>query len=232
MTVGIVVFPGSNCDHDLFHVCQEVMGFKTRYIWYQETNLKDVKVVLLPGGFSYGDYLRAGAIARYAPIMDALRDFAEEGKPILGICNGFQILLEAHFLPGAMLPNRYLKFLCQDVYLKVESPKPPFTHLYQKGEVIRLPIAHMEGNFYTDGATLQELEKEGFIAFRYVSPEGVREDESPKTNPNGSMASIAGLTNGRGNILGLMPHPERAAEAILGNTDGYRIFQGIKEYLT
>ncbi|MDN5347820.1 MAG: phosphoribosylformylglycinamidine synthase subunit PurQ / glutaminase [Clostridia bacterium] len=227
MQFGVIVFPGSNCDHDVYHAVGAVLGQPVEYIWHAEKSLRGFDCIILPGGFSYGDYLRAGAIARFANIMPAVVDFARRGGLVLGICNGFQILLEAGLLPGAMRKNDCLQFRCQDVYLKVENNHLPFTLKFKGGEVIRLPIAHGEGNYFADPATLAELEENGQVVFRYCTPAG---EVTAAANPNGSVANIAGIVNREGNVLGLMPHPERAAEEILGNTDGLKLLASIVEW--
>lgn len=221
MRCGVVVFPGSNCDHDVYHVLKHVLQQEVTFLWHAEENLHGCELIVLPGGFSYGDYLRGGALAALSPVMAAVRRHAEAGGLVLGICNGFQILLEAGLLPGAMRRNERLRFLCADVFLRVERDDLPFTGGYRSGQVIRLPIAHSEGNYEDSPAALDELERARRIAFRYVSPQG--EMGSP-WNPNGSARAIAGIVNERGNVLGMMPHPERASEAILGNTDGLAFF--------
>lgn len=226
MTVkfGVIVFPGSNCDHDCYHVIRHVLGMPVEFVWHKETHLSGFDCLILPGGFSYGDYLRTGAIARFSPVMRAVEDFAEAGGPVLGICNGFQILLEAGLLPGAMLRNRSLSFICQDVYLCLENPHIPFTLLGHSSQVLRMPIAHGEGNYYADPQTLAELEANGQVVFRYCTAEGEKTDGA---NPNGSLHHIAGICNREGNVLGIMPHPERCCEGILGNEDGKLIFESI-----
>jgi phosphoribosylformylglycinamidine synthase len=224
MRFGVVVFPASNCDMDTYHVIDQALGHPVSYIWHQERSLDGFDCVILPGGFAYGDYLRAGAIARFARIMDAVPAFAERGGLVLGICNGFQVLLEAGLLPGAMRRNDSLQFRCQDVLLRVENTGTPFTNRYRPGEVIRMPIAHGEGNYYADPATLSDLEGAGRIVFRYCDQAG---QITPEANPNGALGNIAGICNRQGNVLGLMPHPERCSEAILGNEDGLRLFQSI-----
>lgn len=222
---GVVVFPGSNCDHDCYHVLKHILGQPTYFIWHQEETLDlSFKVIVLPGGFSYGDYLRAGAIARFSPIMKALKRFAENGGLLIGICNGFQILLEARLLPGAMLRNRGLRFICRDVYLRVENNRTAFTNECIEGQVIRIPIAHGEGNYFASPQVLRELMDNNQIVFRYSTEDGKITD---RANPNGSLENIAGIINRDGNILGMMPHPERASEALLGNTDGLYIFNSI-----
>lgn len=228
MKVGVVVFPGSNCDADCYRAV-ESFGVDVRYIWYQDYSLGECDLVVLPGGFSYGDYLRAGAIARFAPIMDEVAVFARAGGLVLGICNGFQVLLECGLLPGAMLPNAVLRFRCESVHLRVESTLSPFTCLCRPGQVLAMPIAHGWGNYYADDATLDELERRGQVVFRYVNEQGVPTSGS---NPNGSCRSIAGITNERGNVLGMMPHPERACEAVLGGIDGRWVFASAFEFLS
>lgn len=226
----IVVFPGSNCDHDCYHVVKHVIGRPARFLWHKETSIdKDVKVVVLPGGFSHGDYLRAGALARFSPIIKAVTDFAKDGGFVIGICNGFQILLESGLLPGAMLRNRALKFICKDVFVRVtNSGNNPFISKYETGRVLRLPIAHAEGNYYADAVTVDELEKNNQICFTYCDKDGVASDDA---NPNGALLNIAGISNKEGNVLGMMPHPERASEEILGNSDGRLLFESIVKYI-
>lgn len=224
MKFAVVVFPGSNCDVDCYHVVGEVLGQPTSYIWHRSEDLEGADCVLLPGGFSYGDYLRSGALARLSPVMRAVARHAARGGLVVGICNGFQILLEAGLLPGAMRRNRHLQFRCEHVHLRVEHNQSPFTALATPGQVLRVPIAHMDGNYYADPATLQSLEENGQIIFRYVTADGQLSDAA---NPNGSVGNIAGICNRAGNVLGMMPHPERAAEAILGSTDGRLIFDSI-----
>lgn len=224
MKFAVVIFPGSNCDVDCFHVAKEVMGQPTEYIWHESRDLGGADCVLLPGGFSYGDYLRSGALARFSPVMQAVREHAEKGGLVMGICNGFQILLEAGLLPGAMRRNDHLQFRCEHVYLKVEHANSPFTALAQPGQLLRVPIAHMEGNYYVDQPILTEMEKHGQVLFRYATVDG---QVVPEANPNGSVGNIAGITNRQGNVLGMMPHPERAAEDILGSADGRIIFESI-----
>lgn len=224
MTVGIIVFPGSNCDRDCEYVFREVLGVSTRLIWHRETNLANVDVVVLPGGFSYGDYLRAGSLAKVSPIMHTVKRFARNGGLVLGICNGFQILLEAGLLPGAMLRNEKLTFICEDVYVRVENASLPFTRQCVPGQVLRLPIAHADGNYYTDPVTLSALHANAQIVFRYCDQNGCLTADA---NPNGSLAHIAGVCNAEGNVLGLMPHPERCAEAALHNTDGLYVLSSM-----
>ncbi|HHY47920.1 MAG TPA: phosphoribosylformylglycinamidine synthase subunit PurQ [Firmicutes bacterium] len=223
MKIGVVVFPGSNCDRDCFFA-GALAGHEMRFLWHQERDLHNVDCVILPGGFSYGDYLRAGAIARFSPIIEEVIAHARRGGLVLGICNGFQVLLEAGLLPGAMLPNKSLKFVSKPVHLRVENTSTPFTRLFDRGTVIRLPIAHGLGNFYADKDTLDRLEGEGRVVFRYCDRNG-NPDEAH--NPNGSLNNIAGICNEEGNVLGMMPHPERASEEILGGTDGLVIFRSL-----
>jgi len=228
MRFGILVFPGSNCDHDCYHVLKHFLGRPADFIWHQETNLRGFDAVIIPGGFSYGDYLRTGAIAKYSPVMKSVKDFAQAGGPVLGICNGFQILLEAGLLPGAMLRNRSLKFICKDVFVRVESDRTPFTSNLQPGRILTLPIAHAEGNYYTDPETLRDLQENSQIVFRYCTGEGRITEEA---NPNGSLDAIAGICNRSRNVLGMMPHPERCTEGLEGNTDGRLLFEGVLEGL-
>jgi len=224
----ILVFPGSNCDQDCAHVTGQILGEPTRLVWHQEDTLPDCDAVIIPGGFSYGDYLRVGAIARYSPIMKSVLAFAEKGGFVLGICNGFQILLEAGLLPGALIQNQSTKFICKWVSLRVESNQSPFTKQYQPKEIISLPIAHAEGNYTLDAVSLSSLNENNQILFRYVDPTG---ESTSEANPNGSLEHIAGISNAAGNVLGLMPHPERAAESVLGGTDGLKLFQSLCESL-
>ena len=224
MKFGIVVFPGSNCDLDTHHVLQKILQQDVQMLWHKNSDLEDVDVVILPGGFSYGDYLRTGAIARFSLIMDSVIEFANKGSPVLGICNGFQILLECGLLPGALVTNDSLKFVSDDVYLKREADNPVYSANYSKSQVLKMPIAHIGGSYFADVETLNSLESDGQIAFRYCDEEGNVNDES---NPNGSIAGIAGIYNKSGNVLGLMPHPERASESILGSGDGLGIFESI-----
>lgn len=222
MRFDIVVFPGSNCDHDVYHVVKHVLGHEARFVWHKSRDLKGADAVVLPGGFSYGDYLRTGALARHSPVMEEVVAFARRGGPVLGICNGFQILLEAGLLPGAMVRNRGLQFVCDDAPLQVDGRPTPFTRKLTAGQRIVLPIAHAEGNYTADEATLDRLEGEGRVVLRYVDAAGHRSDAG---NPNGSQRNIAGLCNEAGNVVGMMPHPERAAEALLGNDIGRLMFE-------
>jgi phosphoribosylformylglycinamidine synthase subunit PurQ / glutaminase len=224
MKFAVIVFPGSNCDHDAHHAAKDVLGQDAEFVWHKETDLGGADVVILPGGFSHGDYLRTGAIARFSPVMNAVKAFAAAGGPVLGICNGFQILLEAGLLPGAMLRNRGLKFVCAHVHVRVEETDTPFTFACRQGQVLRMPIAHGEGNYYTTPEELQRLEENRQIIFRYTTAAGVAADEA---NPNGSLDSIAGLCNAGRNVVGLMPHPERACEAPLGGTDGLVMLESV-----
>ena len=223
MKVGIVTFPGSNCDYDAWHAVQ-LAGASPAYVWHKETSLDGIDVVILPGGFSYGDYLRAGAIARFSPIMTAVVDHARRGGPVIGICNGFQIACEAGLLPGALLRNANLQFVSDIVRLKVENADTMFTHAYAAGQMLRLPVAHGEGRFTASAETLDRLDQEGRVVFRYVDATGAVTEAA---NPNGSMRGIAGIVSAEGNVLGLMPHPERAVEAVLGSTDGLGVFQSM-----
>ena len=228
MKIGVVVFPGSNCDHDCQHVFKDVLGQYVEMIWHKETLLAGLDAIVLPGGFSYGDYLRTGAIARFSPVMGAVKEFAKKGGMVLGICNGFQILLEAGLLPGAMLRNRSLHFICKDLSVKVENAATSFTSSYESGQVLKIPIAHADGNYYTDPVTLAAMQANAQVVLRYCTPEG---KVTPEANPNGSLDNIAGIINAEGNVLGMMPHPERCAEAVLGNDDGKLIFLSMLEAL-
>lgn len=221
---GVIVFPGSNCDRDVAYVTQTLLQQPTRMVWHEESDLADLDVIVVPGGFSYGDYLRCGAIARFSPAMQATMKHAAQGKLVLGICNGFQVLTEAGLLPGALVRNRALHFICDRVPLRVERTDLPWTNHYQAGEVVTLPIAHGEGNYYADADTLADLETNNQIVFRYTSADGKLDSSS---NPNGSLNNIAGICNREGNVLGMMPHPERASDAMLGGIDGMRLFEGI-----
>ena len=228
MKFGVVRFPGSNCDLDTVHVLRKVMKRPTVLLWHKDHDLQGVDCVVLPGGFSYGDYLRSGAIARFSPIMQQVKAFAEGGGRVLGICNGFQILLELGLLPGAMLRNKDLKFLCQHVHVRVEDDRTDFTRAAKKGQVLRLPIAHFDGNYYAPARVLKDIERNRQVVFRYCDADGKTTEEA---NVNGSLAGIAGIRNREGNVLGLMPHPERASEALLGGEDGRAIFASLIESL-
>ena len=224
MRVGVIVFPGSNCDHDAYHVARHVFGLETRFIWHKERELPPVDLVIVPGGFSYGDYLRAGAVARFSLIMDSVVRFAERGGLVLGICNGFQVLCECGLLPGALLRNASVRFACTWVHLRIDNTEVPYTRDAELGQVLRIPIAHGEGNYYAEASELVELERNGQVVFRYTTPAG---EVTPDSNPNGSANNIAGIVNRAGNVLGMMPHPERAAEESLGSRDGAILFRSL-----
>ena len=224
MRFGVVCFPGTNCEQETFHVLQEVLGQPVELVWHREEDLSRFDCMILPGGFSYGDYLRCGAMARFSPIMGSVRKFARQGKLVFGICNGFQILLEAGLLPGVTLQNRSLKYVSRDVYLRIDAAGTPFTNRFRNGEVIRIPIAHYEGNYFADPETIDCLERERRILFRYCEPDG---QVTEKGNPNGSLHGIAGICNEGRNVLGMMPHPERASEVILGNDQGRKVFESL-----
>lgn len=229
MRFGIIVFPGTNCDRDCWHVVTKVLNCKAEFVWHQERNVSRFDCLILPGGFSYGDYLRVGAVARFSPVMEAVRDFAERGGLVIGICNGFQILVEAGLLPGALVRNTSLHFICKFVNLRVENANTPFTNRCKVGQVLRISIAHNDGRYFCDDETLKQLESKRQIVFRYCSPDGQITDE---VNPNGSTSNIAGIINERGNVLGMMPHPERASESLLGSNDGLLIWQSILSMVT
>jgi phosphoribosylformylglycinamidine synthase subunit PurQ / glutaminase len=228
MKFGVVVFPGSNCDHDAYHAVGDVLRQPVEFLWHRSEDLAGSDAIILPGGFAFGDYLRTGAIARFSPVMRSVERFARQGGLVLGICNGFQVLLEAGLLPGAMLRNRELRFLCRQVYLRVEATDTPFTCAARRGQVLKIPIAHMEGNYFCDDKTLAELKRNNQIVLRYATPEGQIEKSA---NPNGSLDAIAGICNRERNVFGMMPHPERAVEAPLGSADGLVIFQSIIQSL-
>jgi phosphoribosylformylglycinamidine synthase subunit PurQ / glutaminase len=228
MKIGVVTFPGSNCDYDCYKASQEVLGAETVFLWHASHDLQGVDAVFLPGGFSYGDYLRAGSIASLSPIMREIRDFAAAGGPVAGICNGFQILCETGLLPGALIRNRSLRFISRPTYLRVELAAPPFTSAYEVGQVLRVPIAHGEGCYLADEEVLDRLEGEGRVAFRYCDEIGT---VSAAANPNGSARNIAGIVNEAGNVLGMMPHPERAVDSLLGGEDGVALFQSLAQAL-
>ncbi len=223
---GIVVFPGSNCDHDAYHACKNILHQDAELLWHKDADLKQADVVILPGGFSYGDYLRCGAIARFSPIMQEVIRFANDGGTVIGICNGFQILVEARLLPGVLLRNASLQFVCKYVHLRVENAGTRFTNACEPGEVLAIPIAHGEGNYFTDPETLALLEENNRIIFRYCNKQG---DVTEDANPNGSLANIAGVINEQGNVLGMMPHPERAVDPLLRHMDGRKMFQSMIE---
>ena len=224
MKFGVVVFPGSNCDHDAYHAIGSVLGQPVEWIWHQSEDLAGFDAVILPGGFAYGDYLRTGAIARFSPVMKAIEKFAGAGGLVLGICNGFQILLEAGLLPGAMLRNKGLRFICRHVHIRVETTDTPFTCSAERGQVLTIPIAHSEGSYFCGPETLAELKRNDQIVFRYTTPDG---REQPEANPNGSLANIAWICNRERNVVGLMPHPERAVEAALGSADGLVVLRSM-----
>jgi len=228
MKFGVLVFPGSNCDHDTQHVIAEIAHQPAVFLWHDSEDLAGVDAVVVPGGFAYGDYLRTGAIARFSPVMQAVKRFAEAGGLVLGICNGFQILTEAGLLPGALMRNAGLKYICKQVHLRVETADSPFTNQLAKGQVLAIPIGHMEGNYFCEPDELRRLEAEDRIAFRYATPEG---EIAPEANPNGSLSSIAGILNARRNVLGMMPHPDRSSEKLLGSADGWKIFASMIEAL-
>ena len=224
ITFGIIIFPGSNCDHDAYHVAKHVLDQNARFIWHKEERLGDVDVVIIPGGFSYGDYLRSGAIARLSPIMQDVVRFAADGGLVFGICNGFQILCEAGLLPGALMRNASLRFACKQTYLKVENADTPYTRMMSEGQIVQIPISHGEGNYYAETDVLDRLEANDQVVFRYCDREGRITEES---NPNGSSRNIAGIVNEEGNVLGMMPHPDRCAEAVLGSSDGAYIWRSV-----
>ena len=225
MTFGLVVFPGSNCDHDMQYMLEHLLNQKVEVLWHKDTHLpKKCDAIVLPGGFSYGDYLRSGALARFSPIMSEVMNFADKGGYVIGICNGFQILCESGLLPGALLHNDTRKFICKNIHLKVQTEKSAFTARCAKGQVLKVPIAHGEGRYYADAETLKQLNRDNRVLFRYCSPEG---EETAAFNPNGSVENIAGICNAKRNVFGMMPHPERCADADLGNTDGRILFESL-----
>ncbi len=228
MKFGVVVFPGSNCDHDAFYAIGKILKKPVEFIWHQSEDLAGSAAIILPGGFSYGDYLRTGAIARFSPVMKSVEKFAKSGGMVLGICNGFQILCEAGLLPGAMMRNKGLRYICRHVYIRVEQTDAPVTCAAEKGQILKIPIAHNDGNYNCDEATVAELEKNRQILFRYTTPNGKNDDEG---NPNGSMHNIAGICNRERNVAGLMPHPERAVESALDSADGLVLFKSLVESL-
>ncbi len=227
MKFGIIVFPGSNCDHDCHHVVEKVLGNEAFFLWHKETDLRGADCIVLPGGFSYGDYLRSGAMAARSPIMESVRGFAKKGGLVIGICNGFQILQEARLLPGALIRNDSLKFICRDVHMRVERTDTPFTCSMNTGDVLRIPIAHMDGNFFAEKKDISKLSRSRQLLFRYCDPDGALTDDY---NPNGSLEAVAGIINDKGNVCGMMPHPERCSESILGNRDGIRVFESIVQW--
>ena len=228
MKFGVVMFPGSNCDHDTYHVISKVIGQPVDFIWHRQSSVADCDAVILPGGFSYGDYLRTGAIARFSPVMGAVKEFASRGGLVMGICNGFQILCEAGLLPGALLRNKDLKFICEHVNVRVEANDTPFTNRCQRGQVLSVPIAHGDGNYFCDARTLAELQRDNRIIFRYSNASG---NLGADANPNGSIDNIAGICNLERNVLGMMPHPERASEQLLGSADGRIVFYSLADTL-
>lgn len=228
MKFGVIQFPGSTCDYDCFYALRDVLKVQVDFVWHRETNLESYNCIILPGGFSYGDYLRVGAIARFSPIMKAVKKYSDDGGLVLGICNGFQILLEADLLPGVLIKNNCLHFLCRYLYLKVENNSTPYTHLCEKEQVLKIPIAHGEGNYYVDKNTLRELIKNNQIVLRYCDAKG---EITPEANPNGSIYNIAAVCNKGGNVLGMMPHPERCVEDCLGSSDGKYIFNSILDFI-
>jgi phosphoribosylformylglycinamidine synthase len=229
MKFGVLVFPGSNCDHDTFNVIAEVAHQPVTFLWHDSADLQGVDAVLVPGGFAYGDYLRTGAIARFSPVMQSVKQFADAGGLVMGICNGFQILTESGLLPGALMRNAGLKYICKQVHLRVETAHSPFTHGLSKGDVLQMPIGHMEGNYFCTPEELHRLEAEDRIAFRYATPAG---EICAEANPNGSLSNIAGILNEKRNVLGMMPHPDRSSEALLGSADGWKVFSSMVETLT
>ena len=228
MKFGVLVFPGSNCDHDTHHVLSGVIGQPVTYLWHESHDLEGCDAILVPGGFAYGDYLRTGAIARFAPIMQSVRRFADSGGLVMGICNGFQILCEAGLLPGALMRNAGQRYICRQLHLRVETPDSPFTDGLARGQVLRMPIGHMEGNYFCDAATLETLRRDQRIAFRYSTAAG---EITAEANPNGSLENIAGILSEGRNVLGMMPHPDRSSEALLGSTDGLLLFQSLARSL-
>jgi phosphoribosylformylglycinamidine synthase len=224
MKFGVLVFPGSNCDHDTHHVIGGVLGQPVTYLWHESHSLEGCDAILVPGGFAYGDYLRTGAIARFAPIMQSVRRFADSGGLVMGICNGFQILCEAALLPGALMRNAGQRYICRQLHLRAETTESPFTSTLARGQVLRMPIGHMEGNYFCDEATLATLKRDDRIAFRYATPAG---EITPEANPNGSLENIAGILSEGRNVLGMMPHPDRSSESLLGSADGLLLFQSI-----
>ena len=228
MKFGVLVFPGSNCDHDTYNVIAEIAQQPVTFLWHDSEDLKGVDAVLVPGGFAYGDYLRTGAIARFSPVMQSVKEFAAGGGLVLGICNGFQILTESGLLPGALMRNAGLKYICKQVHLRAETADSPFTNRIRKGEVLQIPIGHMEGNYFCEPEELHRLESEDRIAFRYCTPDG---QTTPEANPNGSLHHIAGILNAGRNVLGMMPHPDRSSEQLLGSADGWKVFASMVEAL-
>lgn len=228
MKFGVLVFPGSNCDHDTYNVIAELARQPVTFLWHDSEDLKNCDAIVVPGGFAYGDYLRTGAIARFSPVMQSVKKFAADGGLVLGICNGFQILCESGLLPGALMRNQGLKYICKQVYLRTETTNSPFTNKMIKGHVVKIPIGHMEGNYFCDEATLDSLESEDRVVFRYSTPEG---EINKAANPNGSIGNIAGILNEGRNVLGMMPHPDRSSESLLGSSDGLAVFDSMVSVL-
>lgn len=224
MKFGVIIFPGSNCDQDSYHAAVVATGQQATFLWHESHDLENCDAIIVPGGFAYGDYLRTGAIARFAPIMQEVARFAASGGLVIGICNGFQILCEAGLLPGALMRNAGLKYVCRQVHLRVENADTPFTNACMKGEILQIPVGHMEGNYYCDPAILEQLKQQNRIVFRYCTPSG---EITAPANPNGSLENIAGICNREGNVLGMMPHPDRCSEGLLGSADGVKIFQSM-----
>lgn len=224
MKFGVVIFPGSNCDHDCYYVIESVMGKPVEFIWHQDTSVNGFDAIILPGGFAYGDYLRTGALAKFSPVMRAIGDFAKKGGLVCGICNGFQVLAEAGLLPGALMRNVSMKYICKFLYLRTETTNTPYTNLLRNGQLLRIPIGHGDGNFFADADTLKRIEDNDQVVFRYSDAEGRITKEA---NPNGSLNNIAGIVNEQRNVLGMMPHPDRSSEAILGSADGKLIFESM-----
>jgi phosphoribosylformylglycinamidine synthase subunit PurQ / glutaminase len=229
MKFGVLVFPGSNCDHDTYHVLREIADQPVTFLWHQSEDLENCDVIVVPGGFAYGDYLRTGAIARFSPVMQSVKRFAAGGGLVLGICNGFQILCESGMLPGALLRNAGLRYICKQVHIRTETSRSPFTQALSPGQVLKIPIGHMEGNYFCEPDTLKTLEQSDRIAFRYCTPEG---KVTPAANPNGSISCIAGVFNEGHNVLGMMPHPDRSSESILGSSDGFLLFSSLVNAMT
>jgi phosphoribosylformylglycinamidine synthase subunit PurQ / glutaminase len=229
MKFGVLVFPGSNCDHDAFHALEAVAGQQVVFLWHQSEDLENCDAIIVPGGFAYGDYLRTGAIARFSPVMQSVRKFADGGGLVMGICNGFQILCESGLLPGALMRNAGLRYICKQVHLRTETTDSPFTQALQPGQVLKIPIGHMEGNYFCDASTLAELDRAGRVAFRYATPAG---EVTSDANPNGSLSGIAGVLSEGKNVLGMMPHPDRSSEGILGSSDGLLLFQSLAGAVT
>lgn len=228
MKFGVLVFPGSNCDHDTYHVISDIAHQPVTFLWHDSPSLENCDAILVPGGFAYGDYLRTGAIARFSPVMQSVKKFAADGGLVLGICNGFQILCEAGLLPGALMRNAGLKYICKQVHLRTETTNTPFTRTLSRGEVVKIPIGHMDGNYFCDEQTLATLERDDRIAFRYSTAAG---EITPGANPNGSLSNIAGILNEGRNVLGMMPHPDRSSEQMLGSADGLKVFTSMVEAL-